>query len=385
MYRMSNEFRSNNGRGVNARKSVSLDFYEPVVVSGGAFVFLVIIDLINKNSELIPVHSVAGVVVTVLTLLLCRNNNMSAAWVMAALAAFFLLVTFWVALNQNQSVIDFKAWVGGSVRKFKKDIIWALTELDDSITDTYNSVSGSLAWLESKATGTVSSWNDQLTGLGNSVKQKYSDLTFNDDGWKKIYESEVKGGKSPAAALITANLAFGTPPLNTKSRTIANEINASMPIVTVGEFSYMCKNGTIHESVRKLCGLCSGDDTKADKRDECLARTENMPPPPLACLGTLSDKTTTPPTTAQRDACLDCVTKTYTDGDSKGKLLSNEDVEKCRNAVIVGKPWPPVNEVVSEFTNYSGSPAGTIGGSAAADPVAGTAAPFTNYAGGFRW
>jgi len=354
---------------------VSLDFYEPVVVSGGAFVFLIIIDLVNKNSELVPVHSVAGVVITGLTLLLCRNNNMSAAWIMAILASLFLLVTFWVALNQNQSVIDFKEWVGSSVRKFKKDIIWALTELDDNITKTYNKVSSSLAWLEAKATGTVSSLNKKLVDTSRS-------LTFEDSKWKAFYEAEVKAGKTPAAALKTANLAFGSPPLNTNSRKIADEVVAAMPIITAGEYQYMCANGTVHESVRTLCNLCGGTGTPADERDECIARTESQPKPPLVCLGALSDRNKTPPTVAYRDACLDCATRKYADGPSKGVLLSAADVESCRKATIVGEKWPPE---VGEFTNYTGSTAGIIGGSAAAAPVAGTAAPFTNYMGGFRW
>lgn len=403
---MSNEFRSNNGRGVNARKSVSLDFYEPVVVSGGAFVFLVIIDLINKNSDLIPVHSVAGVVITGLTLLLCRNNNMSAAWVMAAISSFFLLVTFWVALNQNQSVIDFKAWVGGSVRKFKKDVIWALTELDESITDTYNSVSGSLAWLEAKAIGATTGFNDSLLSTQKQVQGAFGIGKFNSGEWEAVYKTAVDGGSTPGNAVKIANSIKGEPVAGTKAYDIAEAAVKAGPIVTQNEYNYICiGNDTANPSVApgmlELCASC-GAGSVTDK-DRCIATARN--PPPLGCLGGLiySDNQVMP-TNERRDECISCNTMI---SPSTGKGLTDIELRDCRAKTIIGESWPTpealekATVIVEEetaaqtalenagggaaFTNYSGSTAGTLGGSAAAAPVAGTAAPFTNYMGGFRW
>ena len=418
---MSNEFRSNNGRGVNARKSVSLDFYEPVVVSGGAFVFLVIIDLINKNSDLIPVHSVAGVVITGLTLLLCRNNNMSAAWVMAAISSFFLLVTFWVALNQNQSVIDFKAWVGGSVRKFKKDVIWALTELDESITNTYNSVSSSLAALEAQAIGLTTGFNDALLKGKDSLTDAYNSATFSSSAWEAVYNKELRGNptatppilpSTPANALKFANAAKGEPPVGTRAYEIADAINKAGPIVTLGEYNYIClgkdsANPSVAPGMLELCASC-GAASVTDK-DSCIAKDKN--PPPLACLGGLINSASpVMPDNNRRDNCVSCNTMISPSTDKKG--LTNEELIDCRKITMEGRKWP-TPEVLQEaaakkesekaakkalenasgaaggggaaFTNYTGSTAGTLGGSAAAAPVAGTAAPFTNYMGGFRW
>lgn len=366
-----------NGRGP---KSLSVDFYEPVVVSAGAFVLLIIIDLVNKNSSLVPIHSAFGVILTVIALMLCRNNNMGAAWVIAAIGAFFLLVTFWVALNQNQSVIDFKAWIAGSVKKLKKDVIWALTELDENVTNTFNSVSNNLAWLEKKATGTVDSWNQYGTDTSKYLTDKYNNATFNDKNWLKTYNDLIATGNvSPSTAVTMATSTNGAPPLGTEARKIADDVISKAPAVVPGEYEYICVGGsdsstpTVAPGMSETCIRCSA--ATITNKDKCIA--EAVRPPPLACLGALAS-TKVAPTTEQRDNCMKCTTLKGPDG----KNANTKDIEDCRTARIASKPWPPV---ISEFTNFTGSLAGTLGGSAAADPVAGTAAPFTNYMGGFRW
>jgi hypothetical protein len=92
----------------NGRRAVSmnLEFYEPVAANAAIFVALIAIDLFNKTNSLIPVHAIAGIIITLATLYLCRYNYLTVAWIFAIVPGLFLLFTFLNAASKNQYVID---------------------------------------------------------------------------------------------------------------------------------------------------------------------------------------------------------------------------------------------------------------------------------------
>ena len=74
------QFNNAGGSNMPGRRSMNVIFYEPVAANAAIFVALIILDIINKNNAIIPFHSVAGIVITLMTLALCRYNYLMAAW-----------------------------------------------------------------------------------------------------------------------------------------------------------------------------------------------------------------------------------------------------------------------------------------------------------------
>ena len=179
------QFNNAGGSNTPGRRSMNLTFYEPVAANAAIFVALIILDVINKNNALIPFHSVAGIVITLMTLALCRYNYLMAAWGFVILPAAFFIVSSLIAISQNKYVIDLKANVADAYGSVSRNVAAGYDKVENAVESGYNTAVNAYDWVEDTATDTVSYLNNAGQDMSSSIGDEYHTLTFNNTAWLK--------------------------------------------------------------------------------------------------------------------------------------------------------------------------------------------------------
>ena len=336
---MNNNGSAYKGNGNSSRRSLSFEFCEPVAANAAIFVALIILDVFNNNKEIIPVHAVGGILITLMTLALCRYGFHWAAWAFAIAPAIFLVVTFLYAASKNTYVIaaqDRVSWAAGKVVDTAK-------YTTDQSGKIFNKAVSDVNYINESASGT-------FKGVGDSISNT----------WNAFFNSAKVQGKSDAAAAVVATAATGgTPPAGTAAGAMAAAaIPTGTTVAIKGEFNYLCGDGSAQsipkgkwaEDCKKVRDLCSGKSDVNLCRDESISILDT----PAVCLGGLPSGGAPPPYD-KRDACLACPT------DNKTK----EQIDKCRCTALGNCPAVTITATVanaapagrvSAFTDYmSGS------------------------------
>ncbi len=69
----------------------------PAIASAALFTALLFLDLLRRDYELLPGHSLFGIAATILIGILCRNGATMAAWGLLALP-FVVLIVGWIIM-----------------------------------------------------------------------------------------------------------------------------------------------------------------------------------------------------------------------------------------------------------------------------------------------
>lgn len=317
--------RGMNGR-TNGRRAVSMsmEFYEPVAANAAIFVALIAIDIFNKNNALIPVHAVGGVIITLMTLYLCRYNYLTVAWIFAILPGLFLLFTFLNAASKNQYVID----------------------AGNAIEDAYEYTRDNVTYGVKKAYDTVDYVYDEAQEFVEDVNtygvKKSSAIS---DAWMKAFGTAKANGSTEGEAAVAATAVVGSAPAGTEAAAKAKEAAPSAnKTIIKGEFLYICGNGDkndlpplgLTEQCLNITNGCKGEPDEEACKDKAVSYLAI----PAACLGALATGGT-PPNKQARDACLACDPMKST----------GDELNLCRCDALGNCPDKP--PVVAGFANYA--------------------------------
>ena len=353
-----------NNRG-NGRRSVSMtmEFYEPVAANAAIFVALIVLDLFNKTNSLIPVHSIAGILITLATLALCRYNYLGAAWAFAIIPALFLIVSFLMAASKNKYVIDAENSIASAYNTAAADVKYGyntaaadLSYAGDQVQKGYNVVASDVDYIADQAqkdvnylntagTNTYTSASQTLKNTGSSISNLFGisqDPQSISDAWLKAYGAAMKAGLSSASAAVAATAVVGSaPPDGTAAAAVAANLGSSTNQVTIsGEFVYLCGDGSktsipgtgLADSCKYITQACLNSSDAA-----CADTLAGVLSAPAVCLGSLATGGT-PPSSSARDNCLAC-----------DPSLAPVDLNACRCAAMGNCP----SSTSEKFANYA--------------------------------
>jgi hypothetical protein len=333
VYRMSNNLGQGNtgGRGF----SVRFEICEPVAVNAGVFIVILLLDLYNRQKSLIPVHAIAGVLITLLTLALCRYNYTTAAWIFALLPALFLIVSFLMTVGKNSFFIAAKDKIGSA---------WDATE--DTIGNIYN-----------KSVDKVNSLNASGENIYKHVRDDVSDL------WLALYNASVGSGTSPQKAAIQATAQVGAPKTGSPAEAVATAAamvaapatataTATVTETIAGEFEYMCIPSPTDAATAAACNACAKEHGTTDKAalDKCIG---SQAPAPAVCLGTLATGGVAP-SSKKRDECIACTDpkKTTDEQNACRACAMNPEGAACKGPSVM-----PTSQGFSDYNIMESSPA----------------------------
>jgi hypothetical protein len=352
-----NNGRNNRGNtgSSNGRRSVSMSmqFYEPVAANAAIFVAIVVLDLFNKTNALIPVHASAGVVITLMTLALCRYNYITVAWLFAIIPALFLFISFLMAASKNQYVIAAENTIASAYKTGAEDVNYIAnqaaktykTVADEAVKDVnYLNSQGSVVYDNSKKT---------IGGVGDSIGNLFGisqDPASISNAWLKAYGAASKAGLDQGSAALAATSIVGSSPdKDTPAGIFLAGIKTQANSTTVsGEFVYLCGDGgkippssVLAEQCKYVNAQCKPDDFACKDK---LIGVINIP---AVCLGALASGGKAPKVEA-RDSCLACMTKPGpTDPTYANCLCVGMGNSNCPGV-------PDTKVVVAGFANYSG-------------------------------
>jgi hypothetical protein len=326
-----------------------VELCEPFLVNAAIFVGLILIDIFNSQNNLIPFHAIAGIVITLLTLALCKYNYNVIAWMFAIIPGVFLIITTAYYISKSRLYMA----------------------IEDTVENAYKTTAGGVKYVANRVgtaadvIGTnVSQFSDQAVANMNSINAYGTGLsTSAADAWNNIFQAQVNAGVDPAKAAVVATAAAGSPSVGTPEATTAAQAIATAPSVTMkGEYTYLCGDGTDPksappESMADQCKYVS-QQCSASTDPDCYDKLIGVVNAPATCLGLLATGGVAPSYTA-RNNCLAC-----------DPTLDSEALKLCRCTAMNNCP-----------TAVMPSAAGTLAAPQAAMPVAATAQAFTNYRG----
>ena len=291
-----NGYRGNGG----PRQAAFFDLCEPFLINAAVFIGLVGFDILNQQKDLIPFHAVAGIVISLVTLALCRYDFSTLAWVLTIFPAIFVGITVVYALTQHKYFISATQAVGSA----------------------YNEAAG---W-STQAVTLVKSIND-------SGRKTYSE---SETAWINTYSRLVGNGMDPAKAAVAASATNGDPKPGSDADNLAKNSGANnKPVSVKGEYLYLCGDGVDPRSAPtgvfpEICiKLVSQCNSRTDY--ECLDEKLSLlipAPAPAACLGMLPSGGAAPSYSA-RNNCIACETSVVRDNyDTEAKYKI--DLAKCR-------------------------------------------------------
>ena len=329
---------------------VTLALCQPFLVNAAIFTGLILVDVFNSQKDLIPFHAVIGIILTLLTLVLCSYNYAALSWVLAIVPGIFLAISGIYALTQNRYFIAAERGIGrvyDTTLNVANKVRNELGEWSDQAVDSVNSINtyGQQAYKETSA-----GLRDTVGSINNA--------------WNRAFNAQVEAGVDPAKAAVIASAATGTTPdAGTAAAATASAAIASAPSVTItGEYLYLCGDGTDPKSAPpdSMADQCKyvNQQCASSADPDCYDKLIGVVNAPSVCLGMLATGGTAPSYNA-RNNCLACDPK-----------LDPDSLKLCRCTAMNTCP-----------TSVMGSTAGMVAAPAAAMPVAATAQAFTNYGG----
>jgi uncharacterized membrane protein len=374
----------NNGR---PRRSVTVQFCEPFLVNAAVFTGLIIVDALNNKNDLIPFHAVTGIIITVLTIVLCNYDLLALSWALAVIPSIFFLLTTLYAISQSKTFIAAEQGLGNIFGAARDKITYAADTIGDTVGYAARQATAGVDYVNRYGQNTYNAAGQTISSAGKSVG----------DAWNSVFNAQVKAGVDPAKAAVVATATAGAPAAGTAAATTATAAIATAPSVTVkGEYLYICGDGvdpktaapsSMAESCKYVSQQCSGS-----KDPDCYDKLIGVVSVPAVCLGMLATGGM-PPSATARNNCLAC-----------DPNLDAEALKKCRCTAMNNCPTStpvvaPVTTgtaagagatmvaavpatgapVVATTVPVSAAPVGTVSVPRAVVPVAQSAQPFTNY------
>jgi hypothetical protein len=304
---------------------MSMEFYEPVAANAAIFVALIAIDIFNKNNSLIPGHAVGGVIITLMTLYLCRYNYLTVAWIFAILPGLFLLFTFLNAASKNQYVIDAGNALEDAYEYTRDNVTYGVKKAYDTVDYVYD-----------EAQEFVEDVNTYGVKKSNSIS----------DAWMKAFGTAKANGSTEGEAAVAATAVVGSAPAGTEAAAKAKEVAPSADKTIVkGEYLYLCGNGDGNNgptpTLSEQCVIAFNNCKTASDKEACMDKEVSNLAIPAVCLGSLATGGKAP-TRDQLSKCLDCSTDT---------TKTIEGLNSCRCAAMGNCPDKP--QVVAGFANYA--------------------------------
>ena len=344
---MNGQYNEGNGRA--APRSLTLQICDPVIVNAGVFITYIALDFYNANRKMVPVHAVIGVVITILLLVLCKNNMVALAWIVSLVPVAFVAAALIYAFTTNQYVVSTGDLLGKGLNQARS----AANVLGQNLEYGYN---------------TVYKAGSQFDQTALDTYKKSS------DAWNSVFNDQIAAGATPAAAAVAATAATGGTPQEVKTDA-KKTVDAVNSVIVNGEYTYLCGangeggNAALSESCKVAYQICKGDPVCQDRQVSTLAIN-------AICLGGLATGGA-PPSNDKRDACLACKTDECRTSVMKGDttastaatvaqavtsaLVANGVVSTAGTPVTVGTGLvPPATVVPSEttgstdhFSNYA--------------------------------
>jgi hypothetical protein len=316
---------NNLGNGRAPPRSFTLQICDPVIVNAGVFITYIALDFYNANRQMVPVHAVIGIVITILLLVLCKNNMNALAWIVALVPAIFVAAAIIYAFTHNKYVLSAEDLLGKGVTQASA----AANVLGQNLEYGYN---------------TVYSAGDQFNQTALDTYKNTSAAANN--AWNSVFNEQIAAGATPAAAAVAATAATsGTPPeVKSDAKETVDAVNS---VIVNGEYTYLCGangeggNAALSESCKIAYQICKGDPICQDRQVSTLAVN-------AICLGGLATGGA-PPSNDKRDACLACKT------------------DECRTSVMKGDTTASTAATVAQAVTSALVANGVV--SAAAPPV----------------
>lgn len=305
-----------------------MSFYEPVAANVAIFVALIALDIYNKANSLIPVHAIAGVLITFMTLYLCRSNYITVAWVFTLIPGIFLLVTFLTTASKNEYVI-------GAGNKIKG----VYTGTVDTAKRGFDSVYNTVDYLYDEGKEFV----DDVNKFGSKAGESASDW------WMRLFNQNKSAGKSDGAAAIAATAGSGiVPPANTEAGVMVQQLTGAVNSTVIkGEYAYLCGGNAPSAALAEHCSEANTQCAK-DTNPNCRDTAIRVLKVHAVCLGSLATNTAgstnTPPSTDSRDKCIAC---------EKEWEKNFTSIDQCRCTAMNNCPKP--STTVTGFSNYGAS------------------------------
>jgi hypothetical protein len=306
---------------------MSMEFYEPVAANAAIFVALIAIDIFNKNNALIPVHAVGGVIITLMTLYLCRYNYLTVAWIFAILPGLFLLFTFLNAASKNQYVID----AGNALED-------AYTYTRDNVTYGVNKAYDTVDYVYDEAQEFVEDVNTYGVKKSNSIS----------DAWMKAFGTAKANGSTEGEAAVAATAVVGSAPAGTEAAAKAKEAAPSAnKTIIKGEYLYLCGNGDVDNgptpSLAEHCLKAYNKCKDAPNKEACGDEEVSDLTIPAVCLGSLATGGKAP-SRDKLNKCLDC---------SNDSNKTIDELNSCRCETMGTCPDKAAAMAVAGFANYA--------------------------------
>lgn len=357
---------NNGGRGgYNARNmsNMKLEYFEPVLANVAIFIALIVLDIFNNTKSLIPVHAIAGIVITLGTLALCRYGYVMIGWISALLPGLFLLVSFLYAASKNEYVIS----AGNSVKSVFNQAYDTVDYAGDQAWYAYEEARKKADMLANYAVKQV----DSLNRAGSRF------VTDSSESWDSMVRRLTADGVPKDQAAAAATAAKGAAPAGS---TVAEEVRQSIASGNTsfikGEYDYLC--GTSAETtpsdtdLLKSCTKCHTecmDSTDVNCKDKCTSKNVKIN---LLCLGGLSLGYTAP-SAAQRDNCISCIRNPPETADEKAM---------CFCSAMNNCPTKTVAELSAIPPAAAAPAAETVTGTEGVQTFMNYSQAFTNYRGG---
>jgi len=275
---MNGQYNQGNSRA--APRSFTLQICDPVIVNAGVFITYIALDFYNANNKMVPVHAVIGIVITILLLVLCKNNMVALAWIVSLVPAIFVAAALIYAFTSNKYVISAGDLLGRGIDQAGS----AASAVGKNLEYGYNTVYKAGSEFDQTALNTYKKGSN---------------------AWNSVFNDQIAAGSTPAAAAVAATAATsGTPPeVKSGAKDTVDAVNS---VVVNGEYTYLCGangeggNAALSESCKVAYQICKGDPLCQDRQVSTLAIN-------AICLGGLATGGAPPPND-KRDACLACKT-----------------------------------------------------------------------------
>jgi len=309
----------NNGSNGRPKRSITVQFCEPFLINAAVFTGLILVDAMNNKNDLIPFHAVTGIIITILTIVLCNYDLNALSWALAIIPSIFFLLTTLYAISQSKVFIAAEKGIEDIYTSAREKAIYAANQasslantLGNDVVYAAQQANAGVNYINKYGQNTYNAAGETLASAGKSVG----------DAWNSVFNAQVKAGVDPAKAAVVATAAAGSP-AGTPAATTATAAIATASSVTIkGEYEYLCGNGTdpksappdsMAESCKNVSQQCAGS-----KDPDCKDKLIGVVSIPAVCLGMLATGGTAPSYTS-RNNCLACDPK-----------LSSEALKLCR-------------------------------------------------------